>query len=296
MSAIIEMDLQLFAEGAAGGTAAGDAGTAAGGTPAAAAPDAQTQTPGPDAQGQTETPEERAKRFEAYKAEFKAEINAERKKMIQDRLRKANGQNKALTDQLTALRPMIDNIAKQYGVDPDDPAALVAAFENDDRNLEALAYKEGMSVDELRMRMQYERKNQALEAQLAEQERLRQFAAWDAEAQALQQIFPTFDLPTELENDGFVRMLDAGVPMQTAYEVIHKDELIRGAMQYTAQETAKKVTNRVMANGARPAEAGLKNGAAAVTTANINNMSRAQMEDAKRRALRGEYIDFVSHN
>lgn len=296
MSAIIEMNLQLFAEGAAGGTAAGDAGTAAGGTPAAAAPDAQTQTPGPDAQGQTETPEERAKRFEAYKAEFKAEINAERKKMIQDRLRKANGQNKALTDQLTALRPMIDNIAKQYGVDPDDPAALVAAFENDDRNLEELAYKEGMSVDELRMRMHYERQNQELEAQLQERDRLRQLEQWDKEAQALQQIYPDFDLAEEQYNDSFVKLLYAGVPMQTAYEVMHMDDLMQGAMQYTAQRTAQKVANRVMANGARPAEAGLKNSSAAVTTANINNMSRAQMEDAKRRALRGEYIDLVSHN
>ncbi|MBR4728144.1 MAG: hypothetical protein IK080_09690 [Clostridia bacterium] len=288
MSHIIELNLQLFAEGAADGTTAGAGeGTAAD----VNAGDVARQNQDP-AQAPEETPEARQAEYEQYKTKFKNEIHAERQKMVRERLRKAHGEIQARDDTLNTLRPMLENIGRQYGVDPNDPAALVDAFERDDHNLEALAYKEGMSVDELRMRMRYERQAQADQARIQEQNMLLQFAKWDAEAQELLKIYPDFDLAEELEDETFVHLLDAGVPMKAAFELQHQEDLIRGAMQYTAQQTAKKVTHRVLANSQRPAEAGVRNAPGAMSYVDIAKMPKDKFDDAIERAMRGKRVDF----
>lgn len=51
-------------------------------------------------------------------------------------------------------------------------------------------------------------------------------------------------------------LLRSGVDARTAYEVVHKDEIIGGAMQYTAQRVQEKVVNDIRARGMRPPENG----------------------------------------
>ena len=80
--------------------------------------------------------------------------------------------------------------------------------------------------------------------------------------------------------------------MRTVYEVMHKDEIIHGAMQFTAQEVEKKVTNKIRANGARPSENGMSSQGAAVVKSDVSQLSNADISEVLRRVRRGEKISF----
>lgn len=235
--------------------------------------------------------EDRASQYAKFKADFKSEFDAEVQGMMKDRLKKSNKENSDLNSKLKASAPIIEAMAKKYGVDSNDYNAILNAFESDDSNLEEEAYKRDMSVEQLRQFKQIERENQTLRE--AEEERRRQavFAQWDREAEELKGVYPSFDIASEQENEQFMKLLGAGVPMRTAYEVAHKDEIIRSAMSFTAEKTAEKVANSVRANSSRPTENGLSSNSAALSTVDINKMTKQQIDAIKQRVFNGERID-----
>ena len=235
--------------------------------------------------------EDRASQYAKFKADFKSEFDAEVQGMMKDRLKKSNKENSDLNSKLKASAPIIEAMAKKYGVDSNDYNAILNAFESDDSNLEEEAYKRDMSVEQLRQFRQIERENQTLRE--AEEERRRQavFAQWDREAEELKGVYPSFDIASEQENEQFMKLLGAGVPMRTAYEVAHKDEIIRSAMSFTAEKTAEKVANSVRANSSRPTENGLSSNSAALSTVDINKMTKQQIDAIKQRVFNGERID-----
>lgn len=235
--------------------------------------------------------EDRASQYAKFKADFKSEFDAEVQGMMKDRLKKSNKENSDLNSKLKASAPIIEAMAKKYGVDSNDYQAILNAFESDDSNLEEEAYKRDMSVEQLRQFKQIERENQTLRE--AEEERRKQavFAQWDREAEELKGVYPSFDISSEQENEQFMKLLGAGVPMRTAYEVAHKDEIIRSAMSFTAEKTAEKVANSVRANSSRPSENGLSSNSAALSTVDINKMTKQQIDAIKQRVFNGERID-----
>ena len=275
--AIFKINLCLFGEG-------GEASTGAE-TGVNADPTATGVNADPTAE------EDRASQYAKFKADFKAEYDAEVQGLMKDRLKKSSKENAELNNKLKASSPIIEAMAKKYGVDANDYNAILDAFESDDSNLEEEAYKRDMSVEQLRQFKKIERENQSLRE--AEEERRKQavIAQWDKEAEELKTIYPSFDVVTEQLNEQFVKLLGAGVPMRTAYEVAHKDEIIRSAMSFTAEKIAEKVANSVRANASRPSENGLSSNSASVNMVDINKLTREQMETYKQRALNGERID-----
>lgn len=278
--AILKMNLCLFGEGGEGAATSG-AETGVNADPTATGVNAD-----PTAE------EDRASQYAKFKADFKAEYDAEVQSIIKDRLKKSSKENAELNNKLKASSPIIEAMAKKYGVDASDHNAILQAFESDDSNLEEEAYKRDMSVEQLRQFKKIERENQTLRE--AEEERRKQavFAQWDKEAEELKNIYPSFDVVAEQQNEQFVKLLGAGVPMRTAYEVAHKDEIIRSAMSFTAEKTAEKVANSVRANASRPSENGLSSTSASVNSLDINKLTPEQMQAYKQRALNGERIDF----
>lgn len=276
--AIFKINLCLFGEG-------GEASTGAE-TGVNADPTATGVNADPTAE------EDRASQYAKFKADFKAEYDAEVQGMMKDRLKKSSKENAELNNKLKASSPIIEAMAKKYGVDASDYDAILNAFESDDSNLEEEAYKRDMSVEQLREFKKIERENQSYRE--AEEERRKQavFAQWDKEAEELKTIYPSFDVVAEQQNEQFVKLLGAGVPMRTAYEVAHKDEIIRSAMSFTAEKTAEKVANSVRANASRPSENGLSSTSASVNSLDINKLTPEQMQAYKQRALNGERIDF----
>lgn len=116
------------------------------------------------------------------------------------------------------------------------------------------------------------------------------YAGWVEQAEELKTIYPAFDLQEECRNEQFVGLLQNNVDVRTAYEVIHRDEILGGAMQYTAEQVSKKIVDGIRSKNARPTENGVAAGGAAVVKPDVSSWSKADRDEVERRVLRGEKI------
>ena len=292
-------NIQLFAEG--GVAAAGGEGAAA------AAPVAAPQQPGvksnpladvqygkqesAPAAGEKGSAEERNSRFEELiKGEFKDLYDARVQNTIRERLKG----NEATVQKYNALAPVLDLLAGKYGVEADNIEALSKAIEEDETFYEDEALEKGLTVQQVKEIRKMQRENAALKAQVEERSRKESadatYAAWMQQAEALKQVYPSFDFATEAQNEQFRRLLQSGIPLQTAFEVIHKDEIIPAAMQYTAKQVEAKVANNVRAGQKRPAEGAAGGRSAVQVKSDPSKFTKADMDEIARRVARGERI------
>ena len=297
------INLQLFAEGS--GT--GDGG-ATGATGEAAAPQAKgAKNPLADvkygiqteAQAATvqdtetvEAPNRNAEFDKLIKGEYKDLYDANVQDIVQKRLKGT----KETVDKYNALAPTLEVLAKKYGVDANDIAALNAAIEDDDAYFEEEALQKGVTVQQLKEIRKMEKENAELKRQMneqtAQQNAAKLYSAWMEQAEAAKTVYPSFDLSAEMQNPRFVDLLRSNVDVRTAYEVLHKDEIIPAAMQFTAKAVEQKLTNKMIANGARPTENGINSQSAAQVKSDVSQLSKADRAEIARRVARGEKISF----
>jgi hypothetical protein len=296
------LNLQLFAEGAGDGGAAEGQGV----TGAAALPQTkgeknnplsgvkygiQEEAPAAEVQ-QTAAPDRNAA-FEALiKGEYKDLYDARVQDTIQKRLR---GQ-KDTVDKYNALTPIRELLAKKYGVDADDIEALNKAIEEDDSYYEQEALDKGMTVQQLKEIKKMERENANLKAQMEEAQRQENgkklYAAWMQQADDTKKVYPSFNLEAEMSNPQFLQLLRSNIDVRTAYEVTHKDEIIAGAMQFTAKAVESKIAKGIASSGARPSENGMSSQSAAVVKSDVSQLSKEDRAEIIRRVARGEKIRF----
>ena len=300
------LSLQIFAEGGAG---AGDGGTAQGQgvTAAAALPQTKGEKNNPLASvkygiqeegapaaevPQTATPDRNAEFERLIKGEYKDLYDARMQDTIQKRLKGT----KETVDKYNALTPTLELLAKKYGVDASDIEGLTKAIEDDDSYYEQEAMENGMTVKQLKDFKKMQRENADLRAQMQEQQRQENanklYASWMNQAEAAKKVYPGFDMKTEMNNPDFVKLLRSNVDVRTAYEVLHKDEIIPAAMQFTAKTVEQKLTNKIIANGARPSENGMNSQGAAVVKSDVSQLSKEDRAEIIRRVARGEKIRF----
>ena len=110
----------------------------------------------------------------------------------------------------------------------------------------------------------------------------------EQEARAL---YPKLDLREEAKNPKFVELLKCGLDVRSAFEVIHKDEIISASMEYAAREVERMMTNKVLAQGYRPPENGGVHGPSLSRT-DVKAMTRQDRKDIIRRVRMGEKITF----
>lgn len=302
------LDLQLFAEGAGGG----DGGTGAEGATGATATAAVSQTKGvksnplanvvygkqaeetaPAAEVVENPTEDRIAKFEALiKGEYKDLYDQKMQDTVQKRLKNSK-ENEA---KLNSLIPTLEILAKKYGVDATNIEALNKAIEEDDSYFEEEALEKGITVEQLKEIRKMERENADLKRQMEEQNRKENanklYAQWMEQADKAKSVYPSFDLREEMQNPQFVNLLRSNVDVRTAYEVIHKDEIIPAAMQFTAKAVEQKITNKIIANGARPSENGNSSQGASVTKSDVSQLTKADRAEIARRVARGEKISF----
>ena len=300
------LNLQLFAEGAG----AGDGGTAQGQgvTEAAALPQTKGEKNNPLSGVKYGIQEEAAPAAEVQKstpapdrnAEFEALIKGEYKDLydakMQDTIQKRLKGHKELTDKLNALNPTIEMMAKKYGVDANDIEGLNKAVQEDDSYYEQEALEKGLTVQQLKEIRKMERENADLKAQMEEAQRQENgkklYAAWMQQAEEAKKVYPSFDMRAEMNNPKFVDLLRSNIDVRTAYEVLHKDEIIPAAMQFTAKTVESKLAKSIAANGARPSENGMSSQSAAVVKSDVSQLSKADRAEIIRRVQRGEKIRF----
>ena len=297
------LSLQLFAEGA------GDGGTAEGQGVMAGAASQQKGVSNPLADVKYGIQEEAAPVAEVQNnptavvdrnAEFERLIKGEYKDLydarMQDTIQKRLKSSKDTVDKYNELTPTLEMLAKKYGVDIGDIASLNKAIQEDDSYYEEEAIERGISVQQLKEIRKMERENAALKAQMEESKRQENgkklYAAWMQQADEAKKIYPSFDIRTEMNNPKFVDLLRSNIDVRTAYEVLHKDDIIRGAMQFTAQTVESKIAKKVASQGARPAENGMSSQSAAVVKSDVSQLSKADRAEIIRRVQRGEKIRF----
>ena len=306
--------LQIFAEGGAGGAAGagtGDGGTASGEGVTAAAALPQTKadknplanvkygiqpedTTAPVAEVQeTAAQIDREAEFERLiKGEYKEQYDAR----VQNTIRTRFKDTKDNSDKLDALSPTLELLGKKYGVDASDIAALTKAIEEDDSYFEEEALEKGVTVQQLKEIRKMERENADLKRQMQEQQirenASRLYASWMQQAEEAKRVYPTLDLRAEMNNERFTELLKSNIDVKTAYEIVHKDEIIPAAMQFAAQTMERQVVNKIAANGARPTENGMNAQSAAVTKSDVSQLTRADRDEIRRRVARGEKIRF----
>ena len=313
MKSFIHMlNLQIFGEGGAGGAAgagAGDGGTANGQgvTEAAAMPQTkgaknplanvrygiQDAAPAAGVQNSTEAQPDLNAEFEKLiKGQYKEQYDAR----VQDTIQKRLKGSKETVDKYNALAPTLELLAKKYGVDAADIDSLNKAIEADDSYFEEEALEKGMTVQQLKEIRKMERENADLRKQMQAQQTQdnanKLYARWMNEAEEAKKVYPSFDLRAEMQNSKFVDLLRSNIDAKTAYEVVHKDEIIPAAMQFTAQTVQSKIAKSIAAQGARPAENGISSGSAAVVKSDVSQLSRADREEIRKRVARGEKIRF----
>lgn len=272
-----KMDLHLFDEGAAGG----EGGAAAQGAEAGAATNANAEGGNPEGGRDLE-----AEFDSLIKGDYKDTYNKRVSGIVKDRL-KGSKQTEA---SLREAREVMALMGERYGLDGIDAKALRAALENDKQYLEQEALEKGMSVEQLAEMKKMERENrsfrQAMARQREQAEFDQKFRVWSEEAEELKEQYPTLNLMEEFNDPNFIRLLDSGVGVKAAYQAIHFDEIMSGAMAHTAQTAQKKVMDSVKANGARPMENAAQGAAGVSAYTDVNKLTKQQRKEIADQVMR----------
>lgn len=245
------------------------------------------------AQPNTDTAKEdaksREKRFkEMIKGEFKDLYDSEFEKTFNRRFKN----HKDLEENFKKADKIVGLMADRYGEKNVDK--LTEAILNDAGYLEQEAYEKGYSdPKELARVKQLEREAEALRAREAYFNAQMQFEnqqnEWAREAAEYKLTNPDFDLRAESENPQFIQLLKSGVGVETAYKVIHHDEIIAEATRTAMQSSAKATADSIAARGMRTKEnSGTK--AAVVYKSDPSKFTPKDREEIARRVRRGETI------
>ena len=312
MDTMFRMNLRLFDGGAAAGASAGgEAGGNASGSNAGVADQSKTEKVVYGIQDadpiETETQEEttnnnddkktksdpvdKGKAFEdLIKGDYKEQFDARVKQILEKRF-KDHGelmQHKNKSDELHEI------MFAKYGVK--DLDGLLKAVQDDDSYFEEAAEAENLTVDQYKYKKQLEKENAEKTKALQEIERRenanRAYAEWQRQSESLKTRYPNFSLESEARNPQFVKLLQNGIDVKTAFETIHHDEILSGAMMQTANAVRKNVTDSIKARGLRPSENGINAQAGVIVKNDVSKLTPKDRAEIARRARMGETIKF----
>lgn len=280
------MNLQLFADGAEGTGATGTA--------------AASQTGESPAQGTEQTsaaPAITEEQFmELMNGQFKSVVNKHTEGIVKNRLKGT----KAQLARYEKLNPVLELLAQRYGTptDNDDFAEIVTkAIEEDDAFFAEEAERRGIDVESMRQISKAERENAAMRKMISEQENQREadriLRGWMDEADKLRELYPSFDLQTEMENPDFVELIRLPIfDLKKAYEFLHRDELQAAASKIVAQQMEQKVANSVASNSRLPVENGVSAASAATAQRDVRSLTRADREKLNLEIAAGKRVTF----
>lgn len=249
-------------------------------------------------EGKTKSPEEQRKAFgELLRGEY-ADLTEE---LMQNAVTEAARRLEASP----AMKGLMQALQEKYGTDANDLVALTEAVRNgavkDDAYYEKLAMEKGVSTRTARELDKLESQNkhlteqqqmiQQMERQRAQQARIAELqAGWDREAEQLKAQYPDFNMAEVLANPEVEKMMRSGVSMTNAYRSAYFDHILKQQQAATARQVEQGVVNRLQQRNARPGENGTRPGGAVQTKIDVSHMSRKEMEEMEKRAMRGEVI------
>lgn len=268
-------DLQLFAEDGAAGTGGQETAALARlqtGAERSSSPAGQ-ESGTPDAGEHRDAAADRAARFESLiKGEYKDLYD----KRVQDTIQKRLKGSAGIVQKYRELSPALELLGRRYGVDATDPEALRRAIQED---APASGDEEESKAPEQTETLRQERAR-------------RQLSDWLRQAEVTKSRYPSFDLQQEARDPRFRSLLRSGVPLQTAFEVLHQQEILPAAMAYSARRAEERMADSVIAGQLRPAEGAMGGQSPVLSKRDVKCLTRAERDEIDRRVARGEKIRF----
>lgn len=306
----LNFDLQIFAEGGAASGAAGTGGGMQSGNGKAGSTNGDNgetvkviygkqaaEDPASDTEAQTrkEQAVDKAAQFRALiDGEYKDEYTKLTQQMINRRFKEAKTTEESLKGQIDTVAPLLELLKVRYNTE--DAGRLAELLKKDNAIWRDAADEMGMDtpnyMEYLQLKMRDKRLAQIEQNAEAQKKASAQYQQWMTEAQSLKAKYPAFDLNQEVQNETFVRLLKAGVPMDHAFKVAHYDEFMDGTIQRVQQQTADNVVANVRARGARPAEAGAKRSSGVVYKSDPSTFTKKDREEVVRQMKEGKVFNF----
>lgn len=229
---------------------------------------------------------------ELAKGKYKEQFDSRVKAAIDRRFKNAENYQRTIGEyeDATAL------LFTKYGLKAGDTKGLKNAIENDDGIYASAAEEEGITTDRyrenLRLKADAEKGRSMMDAFRQEQERQETFARWDREAAELQEVFPSFDLVRELDDEAFRNKLDEVKSVRDAFMIMHMDDILSGAMEMSKTNATKAAVENFRSNASRPVENGMKRQPAVIRKDDPSKMTDDDLQKVVDAARRGETIRF----
>ena len=237
------------------------------------------------------TPEQLRKEYnELIKGEYK-DIHNE---IFQERLDKRFKKTKELEATISKHNELIDLLKDRYGAST--LSELIKLVDDDSHLLEDEAYEKGLSVEQLkemkRLKAKAQREQDMRIKLEQENESERFYRDLVMQSYQVKEKYPEFDLSVELNNPKFNQLLESGVPMEHAYNVIHMDDIITSAVDKAMKLSSKATAETISKRGQRPKENALGKNSAVIHMTDVSKLTKDQREEIARRVGRGEIISF----
>ncbi len=208
--------------------------------------------------------------------EFSQLISGEFKSLfsekIQEIIDKRFKQTKELEAYKSKVTPVMEHLMKIYGLSAGDESQLLGRLSSDSANYT----------------------QEAENKELSNENKLKnKIGSWIKDSEVLKETVPDFDLRKELkENKLFSQLLLSGVPLDAAYETVHRDEFISKAMHYTADAVRQQMVQNIEAKGRRPIENGVSAESAIVTSVDVNSLTSQDILKILKQVENGASIKF----
>ena len=236
--------------------------------------------------------------LEERRKAFNDLINGEYKDLYQENFQQVFDrrfkQVKGMEADLAAQKPILDMLMSRYGVE--DVTDLQKALTEDTEYWERVAEERGMTVEQYHAMQRIEQENAELkrerERQIGQAQFQQQIDNWYKQAEAVKEIYPSFDFKTEVQNPEFLSLLRHGNSVEHAYKVLHFDELTQNAARVAAQTADAQAQAKFKSKASRPSENGTSSKSAVIVKNDVSSLSKADRAEIARRVQRGEKISF----
>lgn len=205
---------------------------------------------------------------ELINGRFKEQFTKKTQAIIDKRFK----HTKELEDYKNKVSPTVEKLMEKYGVQLGDEDKLISFLDGENaEEAEKIRADETLRRDNLRGRI----------------------CSWIEQSKDLKETFPDFDLRKEIrESKLFSQLLIGGAPLRAAYETVHKDEILSGAMAYTADKVREQVVKGIEAKGRRPVENGVSSESAVVTHIDVNSLTSQDILKILKQVENGADIKF----
>lgn len=205
---------------------------------------------------------------ELIKTKFKEQFAKRTQAIIDKRFK----EYKALEAYRDTVSPIVDELLGENGLEKGDEEKLRGLLLEKTREIPAVKETPGQTIPESFRR---------------------DIAGWAEQSEKLKELYPDFDLRSELSaENAFSRLLLGGVSVRDAYETVHRDEILGGAMAYTAGVVREQMVRNIEAKGRRPLENSVGSENAVVTSKSVESLTSGDILKILKQVENGASISF----